>query len=226
MNERLLDRATMLAAFERLAQRLQRRGLVANVYLFGGAAIAIGFDSERRTRDVDARFAPTPDVQREVLGTAEDLGLPRWWLNEQGVSYLPRQDEPATLPTFDHPHLRVMRASDRHLLAMKAAASRRNTADIADLRLLARHLGITDPMDVVRIHDEVFPEEPLAEHKRAVIEEALGTAVRATLDVVAMPRPPATTRSSSPRQRCGRRLKSGASCGRPLGHPGGHRRRP
>lgn len=37
----LLDRAAILDAFTRLGTRLARRGLVADVYVFGGAAMAL-----------------------------------------------------------------------------------------------------------------------------------------------------------------------------------------
>jgi hypothetical protein len=76
---------------------------------------------------------------------------------------------------FDHPNLRVMRASDRYLLAMKAAASRRNTKDLDDLAALAKRLGLKTVEDVVAVHDEVFADEPLPPRKVAVIREALGS---------------------------------------------------
>jgi hypothetical protein len=176
--EVLLDRTRILQALRDLAERLRRRNLVATVYLFGGAAIVLAFDERGATRDLDARFTSTSAVLDEVRAVAEALGLPRSWLNEQGTMYLPRADDPHPDPVFDHANLRVLRASDRHLLAMKAAAARRNTADVTDIALLARHLGVDDPREVVRIHDEVFPDEPLDDAKVAVIEEALAAPTR------------------------------------------------
>ena len=37
---------------------LARRGVVADIYIFGGAAMALAYDSRRTTRDVDALFKP------------------------------------------------------------------------------------------------------------------------------------------------------------------------
>ena len=170
----LLDKETVREAFRRLATCLARRHIVANVYLFGGGAILMAFDGQRRTRDLDARFTSTSDVHADVHAVADEMGLPRWWLNDQVTSYLPRRDDPHPAPVFDHPNLRVMRVSDRHLLAMKAAASRRNTADMGDIKLLADRLGLTTQEQVISLHEEVFPDEPLSEGKRAIIAEALG----------------------------------------------------
>jgi hypothetical protein len=41
----LLDRAGIEDAFRRLGERLASRGLVADLYVFGGAAMALAFDS-------------------------------------------------------------------------------------------------------------------------------------------------------------------------------------
>lgn len=172
----LLDKATILAAFRQLASRLERRHAVVDVYLFGGGAMVVAFDERQATQDLDARFTSTSAALAEVRAVADEMGLPSWWLNEQGTPYLPRRDDPFPVPVFDHPNLRVMRASDRHLLAMKAAASRRNSRDMQDLAALADRLGLSLPSEVVRVHDEVFPDEPLGESKVTVINEAIGPA--------------------------------------------------
>jgi hypothetical protein len=79
----LLDRAAIEEAFRRLGDRLAMRGVVADLYVFGGAAMALAYDSRRATRDVDALFKPHGIVLEEALAVAAELDLPRWWLNEQ-----------------------------------------------------------------------------------------------------------------------------------------------
>jgi hypothetical protein len=46
----LLDRTGIEEAFRRLGDRLARRGVVADLYVFGGAAMALAYDSRRATR--------------------------------------------------------------------------------------------------------------------------------------------------------------------------------
>jgi hypothetical protein len=52
--ERLLDRAAIEHALRRLGDRLASRGVVADLYVFGGAALALAYDAHRATRDIDA----------------------------------------------------------------------------------------------------------------------------------------------------------------------------
>ena len=54
----LLGRAELERAFTALGERLARRGVVADVFVVGGAAMALAYDAARVTRDVDARFVP------------------------------------------------------------------------------------------------------------------------------------------------------------------------
>jgi hypothetical protein len=50
----LLGRAGIEDAFRYPGDRRARRGVVADLYVFGGAAMALAYDSRRATRDVDA----------------------------------------------------------------------------------------------------------------------------------------------------------------------------
>jgi hypothetical protein len=130
----LLDREGIEAAFRRLGERLAKRGVVADIYVFDGAAMALAYDSRRATRDVDALFKPHGIVLEEARVVAVELGLPTWWLNEQASSYAAPSGDPSASRVFDHPGLRVFAASPEHLLAMKALAA--PPRDAQDIRLL------------------------------------------------------------------------------------------
>ncbi len=54
----LFDRAQPERAFRALGERLVRRGVVADVFVVGGAAMALAYDATRVTRDVDSLFVP------------------------------------------------------------------------------------------------------------------------------------------------------------------------
>src|ERR1700740_2760354 len=59
------------------------------------------------TRDIDAVFEPHGVVLEEAWAVADELGLPRWWLNEQASSYAARGGDQNAPHVFDHPGLRV-----------------------------------------------------------------------------------------------------------------------
>jgi hypothetical protein len=132
--EPLLGREGIEEAFRRLGDRLAKRGVVADIYVFGGAAMALAYDSRRATRDVDALFKPHGIVLEEARAVGAELGLPSWWLNEQASSYVAPGGDPSASRVFDHPGLRVFAASPEHLLAMKALATADVLRGIAETR--------------------------------------------------------------------------------------------
>lgn len=105
----------------------------------------------------------------EARKVAEDLGLPTWWLNEQASVYISGKDDPDKRRVFDHPGLRVMAASPRHIFAMKALAAR--TRDIDDLRLLADIIGIDSAETALQICAEFFPDEVVPPRSAAILQE-------------------------------------------------------
>ncbi|MGH3253375.1 MAG: hypothetical protein ACRDOI_45140 [Trebonia sp.] len=165
----LLDRAAIQDAFRRLGDRLARRGVVADIYVIGGAAMALAYDARRSTRDIDAVFHPHGIVLEESRAVAAELGLPSWWLNEQASVYVAPGGDAAAPHVFDHPGLRVSAASPEHLLAMKVLAGRRRDAD--DIRHLVKHLGLSSVAEVIEVCRAVFPEEPVSDRARLILED-------------------------------------------------------
>jgi hypothetical protein len=98
----LLGRAELERAFTALGERLARRDVVADVFIVGGAAMALAYDATRVTRDVDAMFVPHGIVLQEAGHVADDLSLPRWWLNEQASVHISGKAHPGKRRVFDH----------------------------------------------------------------------------------------------------------------------------
>lgn len=146
--------------------------LVADVFVVGGAAMALAYDAARVTRDVDSLFVPHGIVLEEARNVAKDLGMPPWWLNEQASVYISGKDDPGKRRVFDHPCLRVTAASSRHIFAMKAFAAR--TRDIDDLRLLAYIIGIDSSATALQICAEFFPDEDVPPRSIAILQELFG----------------------------------------------------
>jgi hypothetical protein len=165
----LLDRDAIRTAFTRLGERLARRGVKADIYVFGGAAMAMAYDARRTTRDIDALFEPHGIVVDEARAVAGELGLPGWWLNEQASVYVATGGDANASTIFEHPGLRVTAASPEHLLAMKVLAARRRDSD--DIRFLIGKLNITTLEAVLTLCTEIFPDEPLPTRAQLVLED-------------------------------------------------------
>lgn len=71
-----MDRAEILEVLTALAAELERRGTSGEMYVVGGAAIALAFDERRATRYVDAVFEPKSVVYEAAAVVAEQRGLP------------------------------------------------------------------------------------------------------------------------------------------------------
>lgn len=174
MTEPILDRTAITEALRRLGERLAHQGIVADLYIFGGAAMALAYDLRRATRDIDALFHPHGAVVAEAQSVALELGLPRWWLNEQASAYVSPLDDTEAPLVFEHPGLRVHAASPRHLLAMKVLAGRRR--DAGDIRSLAEHLGLRTADEVLAVCTAVFPDDPVPKRAHPLLDELFGAA--------------------------------------------------
>lgn len=149
-----MDRSEILAALTALAAKLEQRGVSAEMYVVGGAAIALAFDERRATRDVDAVFEPKNAVYEAAAIVAEELELPGGWLNDAVKGFI-EGDDPAAAPVLDLPGLRCLAASPEILLALKVLAHRVGE-DEADLRLLASQLGLEDAEQILAITERIY----------------------------------------------------------------------
>jgi Nucleotidyltransferase of unknown function (DUF6036) len=149
-----LDAQSVRELLDELARRLNERAVRGTIRVAGGAAMLLRFPDDpdvRVTRDIDARIEPRAEVEDVVAEMAADLGLPSTWLNAAGQSWL----RVNAAPSDDH--LAVAIATPRELVAMKLSAGR--DKDFADLGILVRHLGITEPDDLVHIAYEVYGDD-------------------------------------------------------------------
>ncbi|CAN5536115.1 DUF6036 family nucleotidyltransferase [soil metagenome] len=151
-----MDRNEILAALTALAAALDARGLTGEMYVVGGAAIAIAYDARRSTRDIDAVFEPKIAIYEVAAEVGGRLGLPVGWLNDAVKGFLEGGDPHAT-PVVELPGLRCLAASPRILLALKVLAHRVGE-DEDDVRLLARNLGLRTSSGVMAIAEEVHPD--------------------------------------------------------------------
>lgn len=167
-----MDREAIIAALTDLAAELQRRGASAEMYVVGGAAIALAYDERRATRDIDAVFEPKAIVYEAAAAVGERRGLPAGWLNDAVKGFL-GGDDPAATPVLDLPGLRCLAASPRTLLALKVLAHRVGE-DEADLRLLAAELDLERAEEVLAVAEETFGDR-LDAAARFFVEELFGS---------------------------------------------------
>jgi hypothetical protein len=152
---RELTKEEITGLLTELGQRLRASGVEAQLYIVGGAAIALGIDTRRVTVDIDAVFHPETSVRDEATAMAAEHGLPAAWLNDSVKAFVPG-DDVGSVP-LAVPGLAVAVASPEHLLAMKMAAYRPGT-DQRDLELLFGVLSITSAEQAADLCVRVYGE--------------------------------------------------------------------
>lgn len=149
-----MQRAEIVELLEELGRRLAARDIEGEMYVVGGAAIALAFDSRRSTADIDAVFEPKTAIYEAAGELADERGLPDGWLNDAVKGFIAGADPDAPL-VLEVPGLRVSTASPRILLAMKVL-SHRVGEDEDDVRLLAGELHLSAADDILALAESVY----------------------------------------------------------------------
>ena len=154
----LLDRPTILRAFEHLDAELASAGIRAELFLVGGAVMCLVHQARPSTKDVDGWFTEPQAVRLAARTVADELGLPEDWLNDAAKGFVPPNAGYERWQVF--PNLTISTVDTETLLAMKCAAARTD-ADAGDIRTLAGLLGLSSSEYTERIstYSDGLPHE-------------------------------------------------------------------
>ena len=173
-----LGREDIRALLDDLSAELAARGARAEIFLVGGAALAVAYDATRATRDLDAVFIPTDVVRQAARAVAEHRGLTEDWLNDAVKGFLPGPD-PDAQRFYSSDSLIVDVASPRYLLAMKLFAARAEI-DADDIILLYRQLGFTTADEGLDLVEQAYPGRPIPAKVKFLLTEIVGSMQRLT----------------------------------------------
>ena len=176
MSERQFTRAAILSALGALGQELTAEGVRGQIFIVGGAAMALAYSTRRVTKDIDAVFEPKSAIYAAAAKVAEDLGLPEDWLNDAVNGFMPGPDEhPRPVP--DVQGIEVTTASPRYLLAMKLMAMRFGEDD-EDIEILLRECGVRSAQAALELLGQVYPQHEPPPKTRFFLEQLLGSESR------------------------------------------------
>jgi hypothetical protein len=158
--------------FAKLDKEMLESGIEAEVFVVGGAAMALTLDNERVTTDIDGHYENL-SLDSIVRKVAVQEGLPTNWLNHSvntTLSYFKKDTGPLTV--FNGRALTIQTASPKFILAMKLAARREK--DIDDILVLVCELDLKSKAEIVAVVDEYFNADLSATAwQRRQIEEFL-----------------------------------------------------
>jgi hypothetical protein len=175
VSERAFTRARILSALEALGEELTRQGVRGQIFIVGGAAMALAYSTRRVTKDIDAVFEPKSSIYTAAAKVAEDLDLPEDWLNDAVKAFMPSGADEHPRPVPDIRGIEVTTASPRYLLAMKLMAMRFGEDD-EDIEILLRECGVRTAEEALGILKHVYPLREPSPKTRFFLEELLGSA--------------------------------------------------
>ena len=175
MDQDSLSKEVILKALQALSDELAGRGIKGEACIFGGTVMVLAFAARLATKDVDAVFQPAQAVRESAAKVADEMGLPKDWLNDGVKGYLSarHQVSEGNLPQFAN--LRLMMPSPEYLLAMKCMASRINSTtgeggDVKDIQFLIRHLNLKSPQQVMELVALYYPPRQIPVKAQYLVE--------------------------------------------------------
>ena len=143
------------------------------IFIVGGAAMALAYSTRRVTKDIDAVFEPKSAIYDAAVTVADELGLPEDWLNDAAKGYMPGNDEHPRAVADIH-GIEVTTASARYLLAMKLMAMRFGEDD-EDIAILLRECGMQSAEEAIDLLKQLYPLRDPPAKTRFFLEELFGS---------------------------------------------------
>lgn len=171
----MLTRGRILDLFAELDAELGHHGTRGDVFIVGGAAMAVAYDARPSTRDVDGIWHPSREVREAAARVAarhDDVDAD--WLNDGAKGFLPGEDLGAKPVVYEGEHLTVSAGSPEYLLATKLLASR-VSRDEDDIVLLYRLCGLTTVDEGLDLLERYYPGRPIEAKVRFFLEELLAS---------------------------------------------------
>ncbi|WP_404389559.1 DUF6036 family nucleotidyltransferase [Humibacillus xanthopallidus] len=167
-----LSRHDITQLLEELARRLDAAEVAARIYVVGGAAIALDWDTRRSTHDIDAVLHPRETVRSVAAEMAIEHHLPDDWLSDGVAAFVPTREtgrRPRVVARYAN--VEIVTAPAPHLLATKMAAFRQG--DMEDLRVLVRHLRITTAGEIADLCERVYgPDSAILRAREELLWQA------------------------------------------------------
>jgi hypothetical protein len=170
--EKHFTRTKILAALQALGQDLTSRDVRGQIFIVGGAAMALAYSTRRVTKDIDAVFEPKAVIYQAAARVAEELGLPDDWLNDAVKAFMPGADD-AARPVPEVPGIEITTASPQYLLAMKLMAMRFGEDD-QDIEVLLQQCGLHTAREALDLLKRMYPSREPPVKTRLFLEELLG----------------------------------------------------
>ena len=176
-----LGREDILRGLRKIDVIARKSGVIIDLSVYGGAAMALAFDLRRATRDVDVVIHGSRDfLKRASAEVAAEEGWPEDWLNDGVKGFTSSNEKMRLMETFDAPAsggLRIHTPTPEYLFAMKCMAMRpegiEGSRDISDIETLADEADIPDVETALSLVEAFYPASRIPPKVRFGVEEIM-----------------------------------------------------
>jgi hypothetical protein len=155
-----------------LVDELVELGATSHIQVVGGAAVMIQAGRESLSRDIDALYAPSPNIDEAIRAVAMSNNWAETWLNDAVNMYASNYDNDEDWEIhIARAGVTVSVAKCPLLLAMKLLAGR--SRDIDDISLLLAACGITERQGAVDVFDHYYPNETMKQRALRILDDLL-----------------------------------------------------
>lgn len=177
----LLKKEDILRGFRKIDVKARDAGIIIDLSVYDGAALALAFDIRHATRDVDAVVSGSPTLLRRVAAeVAEEEGWPQDWLNDGVKGFASANEQMRLMETFDAPAeggLRIHVPTPQYLFAMKCMSMRPEgldgSHDVSDIEALADIAEIKDALSALQLVEAFYPSSRIPPKVRFGVEEIM-----------------------------------------------------
>lgn len=177
----MLTKDDILRGLGRIDRKAREWGVIIDLSIYGGAALALVFNIRHATRDVDAVVHGSPDFLRTAAAeVAEEEGWPDGWLNDGVKGFVSANEQMQLMESFQaspEGGLRVYTPAPEYLFAMKCMAMRpegiEGSHDISDIEALAEAAGIKDADAALALVEAFYPANRIPPKVRFGVEEIM-----------------------------------------------------
>jgi len=156
-----------LEVLECLDEKLRENKLELTLNIYGGTVMMACFDVRPATKDVDALFETSPQIDNILLDIAETFDLNKDWINQDMKEPLKYLRKESLKEIYKFTNLKVFAPSPEQMLAMKVLSARPEPyKDFEDAEFLINYLKINSLKDVLDIFNAFVGRRYLGDRQK------------------------------------------------------------
>lgn len=162
-----ITKEKFLEIMECLNEKLHENKMELSINIYGGTAMMVCFDVRPATKDIDAIFDISPQLNNILSDIAETYCLDKDWINQEIKEPLKHLKTEDMKELYKFNNLKILAPSAEQMLAMKIFSARPEPyKDFDDAEYLIQYLKIENLNDVFEIFDKYVGRKYLGERQK------------------------------------------------------------